>query len=332
MIEIWKRTELEKLLRKYELHLSKARGQNFLIDKNVLDKIARGAEIAPDDHVVEIGPGAGALTVRLAQEAGRVTAVEIDGRLLPVLSEVTEGLANIAVIHDDFLKTDLREITAGVAGVSSVTGVTGETGVGGVADVADVASMAGMAGVAGMTDVVGMADVAGGGRFKLVGNLPYNITTPVIAKVFEPGPDGLRTVLPSLMVFMVQKEVAERLLSPPGKKTYGAVSVLMQYYAEAELLFEVSREVFVPRPNVDSAVIRLMPRDLSADDPVVASRMFRLVRAGFDMRRKILRNSLARAGFPEEELLAALKASGIDPSRRAETLSPRDFYTLAAAL
>ena len=170
---------------------------------------------------------------------------------------------------------------------------------------------------------------------KVIGNLPYNITTPIIAKLFEQNQKPEIQSLsppPKLAVLMMQKEVAERLISPPGRKTYGAISVLVQYCAEAELLFAVSREVFAPKPAVDSAVLRLRPRDLSGDDPETASRMFRLVRAGFDMRRKTLRNSLPRAGFSEEMLLAALKAADIDPGRRAETLSPREFYEVAESL
>ena len=291
MIETWKKTELDKLLRAYGFQYSKGRGQNFLVDRNVLEKVAAAADLSPDDHVIEIGPGAGALTVFLAQAAGRVTAVEIDGRLIPLLEEVTEGLANVTIVHKDFLK--YRPDIASEEKRSSPK-----------------------------------ANAA----YKLVGNLPYYITTPIIAGLFEPGAEGVRPEPPVLAVFMVQKEVAERLLSPPGRKAYGAISVLVQYYAEAELLFTVSHEVFTPRPKVDSAVIRLTPRDLSGDDPDTAARMFRLVRAGFDMRRKTLKNSLASAGFPAEKLAAAHGQAGIDPGRRAETLSPRDFYTLASYL
>ena len=294
MIEIWKRSELDRLIRAHGLRYSKAYGQNFLTDRNTLERIAIAAELTPDDHVIEIGPGLGALTIVLAQAAGRVTAVEIDGRLIPALKEATAGLPNIEIIKEDFLKFGMRK------------------------------------------------------DCKVVGNLPYNITTPIITKLYEqdrsaqryayppgrgPEPETPgRLPPPKLAVLMMQKEVAERLVSLPGRKTYGAISVLVQYYAEAELLFAVSPEVFVPKPAVDSAVLRLRPRDLSGDDPETAARMFRLVRAGFDMRRKTLRNSLARAGFPEESLLAALNEAGIDPGLRAETLSPREFYRLAEAL
>ena len=286
MIETWKRSELDKLIRKHGLRLSKSYGQNFLVDRNILEKIIQAAEVTPEDYVIEIGPGAGALTTLLAQAAGFVTAVEIDEKLMPALREATMGLQNIELINEDFLKYDAEKIKNKTK-----------------------------------TD-----------KFKLVGNLPYYITSPLIAGLFEKRKDGTRPKPPALAVFMIQKEVAERLVSPPGKKTYGAISVLVQYYSEAELLFNVSREVFVPKPNVDSAVIRLKPRDLSADDPAIASRMFRLVRAGFDMRRKTIRNSFARSGFSEEGLVKAFKNSGIDSGRRAETLSPRDFYEFASYL
>ena len=283
MIETWKKTELEKLIRAHGFRCTRSLGQNFLVDRNTLEKVVRGAELSADDHVIEPGAGAGALTVLLAQAAGRVTAVEIDGRLIPLLREATEGLPNVDIIHGDFLK---RHGDGSSAPAS----------------------------------------------FKLVGNLPYYITTPIIASLFEPGEGGVRPKPPALAVFMVQKEVAERLISPPCKKAYGAITVLVQYHADVELLSTVSREVFTPRPNVDSAIIRLRPKDLSGDDAETASIMFRLVRAGFDMRRKTLRNSLAAAGFSPNDMASAFERTGIDPIRRAETLSPRDFYTLASAL
>lgn len=273
MTDSWKKSEIERLMRAHGLQLSKRYGQNFLTDKNIIEKIADAAELTKDDSVIEIGPGLGALTPFLAQAAARVTAVEIDGRLIPALSEATAGLDNLTIINEDFMKYEWAAPA------------------------------------------------------KIAGNLPYYITTPIIAKLLEQNRGNI-----TLSVLMMQKEVAGRLLSPPGNKTYGAISVLVQYYTEPENLFDVSKEVFYPKPKVDSSVIRLRPKDLSADNQKTAALMFRLVRAGFDMRRKTLRNSLASAGFPEQDLLSALAAAGIDPSRRAETLSPRDFYALAASL
>ena len=279
MIEAWKRSELERLTRSYGIRYSKSFGQNFITDKNTLEKIVSSADISSDDHIVEIGAGMGALTLFLARAAGRVCAIEIDKRLIPILGEVTEDLPNVEILNEDFLKFDLPSTP-----------------------------------------------------YKLIGNLPYYITTPIIAKLFEPTPGGVRPVPPLLAVLMIQKEVAQRFLSPPGKKTYGAISVLVQYYSEAEYLFDVSREIFLPKPGVDSAVIRLKPRDLSGDDPDVTAKMFRLVRSGFDMRRKTIRNSFMRSGFPEKELITAIEAAGTNPGCRAETLSPRDFYNIASFL
>ena len=292
MIEIWKRFELEKLMRKYRLYSSRSYGQNFLVDRNILEKIADAAEIAEGDHLIEIGPGLGALTIMLAKgfpgddHSGRVTAVEIDNRLIPALDEVLEGLTNIEIVNQNFMKYNLPDT-----------------------------------------------------RYKIIGNLPYYITTPIIAKLYEPSTQGDgKTLLkkapspPELAVFMMQKEVAERLLSPPGNKTYGAISVLVQYYSDIEFLFSVSREVFVPKPKVDSAVVRLRPKDVTGNDPAATERMFRLVRAGFNMRRKKLRNSLRQSGFSDEGLTMALDKAGIDPGCRAETLSPQDFYNVASFL
>jgi len=342
MIETWKKSELDRVMRAHGFRYSKAWGQNFLVDKNILDNVVAAAELTPDDHVVEIGPGAGALTILLAEAAGHVTAVEIDKRLIPLLEEVTEGLANITIVRDDFLKVrhnfgalDLEQLAPSLR--------FDRDSLPAMRDLSDFSQRGEKS--PGFVSSETRCPLRGTSRLlaaqdgppkllgcKLVGNLPYYITTPIIAGMFEPGADGARPVPPELAVFMVQKEVAERLMSPPGKKAYGAISVLVQYYSEIELLHTVSRDVFTPRPTVDSAVIRLRPRDLSGDDPETAARMFRLVRAGFDMRRKTLKNSLAASGFPRDALAAALDLAGIDPVRRAETLSPRDFYTVAGYL
>lgn len=167
-------------------------------------------------------------------------------------------------------------------------------------------------------------------RFILVGNLPYYITTPLVIRAIE--------LKPVRCVFMMQREVAERLLSIHGKKTYGAITVFVQHHCDVEFVMNVSREVFAPKPGVDSAVICLTPKrsedgsPRTDTDPEIEDLMFRLVRAGFDMRRKTLRNSLSRLGYPEDILLSAMAEADIDPIRRAETLSPADFYRLALCL
>ncbi|MDR1796217.1 MAG: 16S rRNA (adenine(1518)-N(6)/adenine(1519)-N(6))-dimethyltransferase RsmA [Clostridiales Family XIII bacterium] len=288
MREPYNKSELAALCKAFGFTFSKSLGQNFLVDRNIAAKIADACGLDAGADVVEIGAGAGALTVLLAARARRVFAVELDGHLIPMLSAVCEGLPNVTVLHEDFLKIEPGRLSP---------------------------------------------------RYVLAGNLPYQITSQVLAKAAEGaggagamGGGGGGDAGCLRMVFMVQKEVADRLLAAPGGRTYGAISVLVQYHCEPELVCDVSREVFMPKPKVGSAVVRLTPRGNAADDPAVTARMFRLVKAGFGQRRKTLRNALASAGYPEDTLLAALEAAGIDPARRAETLGPRDWYRLAEAL
>ncbi|MDR0852847.1 MAG: 16S rRNA (adenine(1518)-N(6)/adenine(1519)-N(6))-dimethyltransferase RsmA [Clostridiales Family XIII bacterium] len=274
MRESYKRSELAKLKDEFGFNYSKSLGQNFLTDRNIIENIADALELSGQENVVEIGAGAGAMTTVLSERAGEVFAIEIDRRMIPVLENVTEGLSNVRILNEDFLKIDGGSLPH---------------------------------------------------KYKLVGNLPYYITTPIIAKVLE---DPL-IPMPEQMVFMMQKEVGERLMSPSGKKSYGAISVLVQYYCEVSKVCSVPRTVFVPSPNVDSIVLSFVPKKGLSDDADVVRQMFAIVKAGFSMRRKTLRNSLASLGLSEEVLLSALSSADISPERRAETLSPDDFLRLA---
>jgi 16S rRNA (adenine1518-N6/adenine1519-N6)-dimethyltransferase len=162
--------------------------------------------------------------------------------------------------------------------------------------------------------------------YKLIGNLPYYITTPILIQAAE------AKKLPNMAVFMMQREVAGRVTAPPGSKTYGAVSVAVQYRFDADYLFDVSREVFTPKPGVDSAVIRLTPRGDCAVRAKDERTFFALVKAGFGQRRKMLRNSLRTSGFSGEAIERAFDAAGIAPTARAEELSVKDFVTLADSI
>ena len=171
-----------------------------------------------------------------------------------------------------------------------------------------------------------LIDLAGGGPFALVGNVPYYITTPILFHALEPP-------RPDRAVYLVQREVAERIVSPPGSRTYGALSVNVQAVATAEILFRVSAGAFNPPPKVDSAVIRIVPRL----DPVVApereARFRWLVQAAFSLRRKQMRRVMRTvAALSVEEAESVLATSGIDPDARPETLSPRDFAGLELAM
>jgi 16S rRNA (adenine1518-N6/adenine1519-N6)-dimethyltransferase len=168
-------------------------------------------------------------------------------------------------------------------------------------------------------------DLLGEGTYKMVSNLPYAIATPLVARLLQEAP-GVEE-----MVFMVQQEVGERLVAPPGSKTYGAVSVLVAYHADAQIVGKVPRTVFWPKPKVSSAIVRLRRRPPPVD--VDAGRLMEVVRAAFAQRRKTVRNSLASAlGRRTDEVEEVLQRAGIDPALRAERLSLEEFARLAQAL
>ncbi len=255
-------------------------GQNFLVSEAAQRRIAAACGASEGEQVLEIGPGRGELTRRLADRGARVVAVELDDVLAERLRAAFEDRPSVAVVHGDVLEQDL----------------------------------------AGLTD--------SWARTRVVGNIPYNITTPIVFSLLEPP-------CPAEIVLMVQAEVARRMLAGPGGKTYGALSVGVALRARAERLFSVPRSAFWPKPRVDSAVVRLTPRSPPAMGPAEAARARRLVRAAFSWRRKqigtILRThpelrAARRAG------MEALEARSIDPAARPEQLAPDDFAALSAAL
>ena len=265
---------------RYGFKLSKSLGQNFLTDKNIIDKIIESSLITKDDMVIEIGPGIGVLTAEAAQAAGKVIAVEIDKNLIPILKETLAEFDNVEIVNQDILKTDLNRLIA-------------ENGY---------------------------------DKVRIIGNLPYYITTPIIMKLLE---DGVRA---DSITVMMQKEVADRIKAAPGTKAYGALSLAVQYYCTVEAVAKVPKEVFFPQPKVDSAVLRL---DIRGEKPVKLKDervFFACIKAGFGQRRKTLLNSLTGVcGLGKEEVLGVLETAGIDPVRRAETLSLEEFAALANA-
>ncbi len=276
--------ETIRILQKYNVKFQKKYGQNFLIDGRVLEKIIDAAEIGSDDFVLEIGPGIGTMTQYLAEAAGRVCAVEIDAKLIPILQETLAAYDNVTVLHQDIMKLDLKEL----------------------------------------------AERENGGRpIKVVANLPYYITTPIIMGLFEKD-----VPLESLTV-MVQKEVADRMQVGPGTKDYGALSLAVQYYAKPYIVANVPPNCFIPRPAVGSAVIRLTRYEqppVAVKDPAF---MFRLIRASFNQRRKTLQNGLKNSSelqIPKEAVAAALETMGLPQSVRGEALDLAQFAQLADLL
>jgi 16S rRNA (adenine1518-N6/adenine1519-N6)-dimethyltransferase len=244
-------------------------GQHFLVDENILGVIGRLAELAPNDVVLEIGPGLGVLTRYLAERVALVHAVEIDRSLEPHLADIP----NLRLELGDALQLDLSDLEPPPR--------------------------------------------------KLVSNLPYNIATPIVVESL----DRLPTI--EHWCVLVQREVADRFFAPLGTKAYGAVSVLIQLASERTGFHPVSRTVFRPPPNVDSALVAFRRRPLAERFPQVK----RVVEAAFAHRRKTLPNSLALAGLASrDEAAAALAALGRPANTRAEALPPADFVELERLL
>ena len=257
-------------------HFSKARGQNFLIDELIPERMAD--LIPPGSGVLEIGPGFGALTEKLLDTADGLVAVEVDNRLAPVLRARYHDQTHFTLVEGDALALDLDALAA-----EHFDGLTP----------------------------------------RVAANLPYSITSDILTKLVES---------PSYasMLLMVQKEVALRLTASPGKKDYGSFTIFVRVFCEAELLFDVPPESFMPRPGVMSAVMRLIRREAPLVPPEMQARFFRVTRAAFAQRRKTLLNALS-AGFSEkskEEIAAALERAGLDTQIRGETLGVEEFLRL----
>ena len=274
-----------EVIKKYEFCFQKKFGQNFLIDENVVEKIVRDAGVTKDDFVLEIGPGIGTMTQILCENAREVVAVEIDDKLIPILTEDTlSWYDNVTVIHEDILKLD----------------------------------------------IVKLANERNGGKpIKVVANLPYYITTPIIMGLFES-----HVPLDSITI-MVQKEVADRMQVGPGTKDYGALSLAVQYYAKPQILLNVPASCFMPRPNVDSAVIQLTRYEKPPVEVADEHLMFRLIRASFNQRRKTMTNSVGNSpelSVSKEQMAAALEKCGLSATVRGEALTLAQFAELANVL
>ncbi|MCX7923754.1 MAG: 16S rRNA (adenine(1518)-N(6)/adenine(1519)-N(6))-dimethyltransferase RsmA [Clostridia bacterium] len=280
--------DTREIIKKHNIRLTKSLGQNFLTDHNIVKRIVDAADVGKNDLVIEVGPGAGSMTVELAERAGRVVAVEIDKHLIPALSDVLKDYDNVELINADIMKVNLKKIIdERLRNNSDGTAI----------------------------DTV-----------KVVANLPYYITTPIIMKFLEENLDI------DVMVFMVQKEVAERMSASPGGKDYGALSVAVQYYSKPERVFNVPPHCFVPQPDVDSTVIKLSILKSPPVELLDKDMFFKTVKASFGQRRKTLVNALSNSGCfmkGKEEIKQILESMGIDEKQRGETLTISQFAQLA---
>ena len=298
-----------------DFRAKKALGQNFINDPQLIESIADACGAGPLDTVVEIGPGKGALTCTLAERAARVVAVELDSSVIPLLKGNLAGAENVEVVNEDILKFDWSRVYGGNAAQSGTSEADGSADAGNAE--------------AGRADETTAAET--GGVLRIVGNLPYYITTPILLGILE------KQVPAESITVMVQKEVAERICAAPGGKDYGVLSVSLQYYADCEYVLDVPAEYFTPRPKVDSAVVHMTLKKERLLAPEEEPRFFALVKAAFSQRRKTLLNSLAGSQpmnsykLTKDEISSVLAAAGIDPQRRPETLSIEEFAALSRA-
>ena len=246
-------------------------GQNFLVDESVIHAIVRAISPRNDEHLVEIGPGQGALTRHLLHECDRLDVIELDRDLVGYLQQKFPAEPKLHIHSGDAMKFDYSAL-------------------------------------------------AGDGPLRVIGNLPYNISTPLLFHLFDYSP-----VIHD-MHFMLQKEVVDRLCAQPGDPDYGRLSVMASYYCSMEALLDVYPESFNPQPKIISSVVRLVPhREKPVDIP--RDVLNRVVTSAFSQRRKTLRNSLGTLFTADE-----IKSAGIEPGERAERLSLADFARLAGLL
>ncbi len=245
-------------------------GQNFLHDQSVIDNIVAAIKPQADQHIVEIGPGQGALTIPLLASAAKITAIEIDRDLIAKLTS-EKRFAGLSVVEGDVLDVDFSQISPS--------------------------------------------------PFRLVGNLPYNISSPILFKALE------QLTAIADMHFMLQKEVVDRMAAGPGSKTYGRLSVMVQYYCEVDTVLTVKPGAFFPPPKVDSAVVRLNPKPFDQRNANDAKVLARVVQQAFSQRRKTLRNSLKSM-----VATAQMEELDIEPSTRPEQLGVSEFVALANAV
>jgi 16S rRNA (adenine1518-N6/adenine1519-N6)-dimethyltransferase len=271
------------LLAAQRLHPKKQLGQNFIVDPGFTEMIVKRAGILPEDIILEIGAGLGALTIPLARRAKKVFAIEKDRQIIPILNReiLVSGLTNIIIIEKDILSVDINALVEDM-----------------------------------------------GGKIVVMGNLPYNISSQILVQLIR-SRKGIRRA-----VLMFQKELAQRITAETGCKDYGRLTVMLRYCSNIKKLVDAKASLFFPKPKVDSEILELIfKRDIDHEAADEAF-LFKVIKAGFGNRRKTLKNALAASELNMDPNTAkrVLETSGIDPVRRAETLTVEEFVTLSNTL
>jgi len=268
---------IDEVLKRNSFNLKKKFGQNFIVDENIINAIIEKAEVDKETVVIEIGPGAGSLTYKLAENSKKVLAYEIDQTLEPILKETLSDKKNVEVKYIDFLGSNV------------------------------------------LNDLEEYKDK----KIYVVANLPYYITTPIIIKIIE---DKLPV---DKIVVMVQKEVGNRFKAQPNSKDYSSLSIYLDYYYETTKLMDISKHVFLPKPNVDSVVISFQRRKEQVQLKNEET-FFKLVRDSFKQKRKTLKNNLN--GYNLDLIEEVLKKNNLSLNSRAEAISTKVFAEIANAL
>ena len=287
-------------------------GQNFMIDGNLVRTIADAAAIAPEDTVIEVGPGTGTLTEELLSRAGRVIAVEIDRDLAGQLRTAFADRPTFELIEGDALQTK-HELNADLLRIIRQTAETSVTP-DAAAEAADCGRVVG-ASPAAKSAASKPPGEAALSPLKLVANLPYNIASPLVVELLRAGVQTL--------VFTVQKEVADRLRGKADSEDYGPLTAVVQLLADVEVLRTLPPQAFWPPPKIDSALVRLTRRDRLGEH---SGPFGRFAHQLFSFRRKTLKKALDMAGYA-----VAPESVGLDGTKRAEAFSPEQLLTLYRA-
>jgi len=269
-----------KELAEYGLFPRKSLGQHFLVDRNILNKVIRTAQVDQEDVVLEVGPGLGEMTLALARQAKRVIAVEIDPKLIEILKKKVKGYSNVEVVKGDILKVDFNQVLD-----------------------------------------------RKGHLIKVVANLPYQISTPLLFRFIES-----RQIF-SALTLMLQREVAERMIASPGGKEYGPLSIFIQLISNPSIRFLVKPSAFIPPPRVESALVHIAWKEKPILELEDEEWFKKVVRGCFGYRRKTLINALKHSDLSlPKDAEGRIEKVGINPQRRPETLTIEEFASLAEVL
>lgn len=266
------------ILKKYKISADKSLGQNFLVSDEVVEGIVESANINKEDIIIEIGPGLGVLTNLLLEKSDDVIAVELDNRMVEIISDRFKEKTNLTVIHEDILKVDLKEL-------------------------------------------LNNRKKSENSKVKVVANLPYYISTPIIMKLLE------QNQIIDEIIVMVQKEVGQRLTAKTGTRVAGAITYAVEFYSDATAIINVPKESFVPSPKVESVVIKLKIK--SKTQNVNKEMLFKVIKTAFSQRRKTLSNALVNGVIVEKNKLEeVLEKAGLEKNVRGENLTLEDFIKL----